>query len=207
MKRSIPILFLALISMATTAFRPAGENGYDIGDVVTDFALTNVDGEAVSLADYPDTKGFIVVFTCNTCPYAVAYEDRIIELDNAYRELGYPVVAINPNDAERKPGDSFEAMVTQAEEHAYPFPYLHDADQSVAKQFGATRTPHIYLLQRNNAGKLRVAFIGAIDDAPYAPEQAEEHWVKKAIESLEAGELPEPAKVKAIGCTIKWSES
>ncbi len=184
-----------------------GENaGYGIGDLVEDFSLKNVSGDMVSLADYPDAKGFILIFTCNTCPYAVAYEQRIIELDAEFAAKGYPVIAINPNDAQRKPGDSFQAMVERAATKDYTFPYLHDESQDIARRFGATRTPHVYVLQKNNEGRARVAFIGAIDDAPYEPEQVEEHWVRDAIEALQAERKPDPAQVKAIGCTIKWAQ-
>lgn len=194
------------LAEASNALSPAGESGYAIGDLVEDFSLKNVDGEMVSLTDFPDAKGFILIFTCNTCPYAVAYEQRIIELDAEFAAKGYPVVAINPNDAVRKPGDSYDAMVSRAQEKGYSFPYLHDATQDIARQFGATRTPHVYLLQKNNAGRARVAFIGAIDDAPYEPEQVEEQWLRDAIAALDAERKPDPARVKAIGCTIKWAQ-
>lgn len=204
-----PLAAFALVALTLFAFRPSGEapaaDGYAVGSPVEDFQLRNVDGNMVSMASFPEAKGFIVIFTCNTCPYAIAYEQRIQELDADFAEAGWPVIAINPNDAVRKPDDSFDAMVARAEERGYTFPYLHDETQDVARRFGATRTPHVYLVERTDQG-LEVAFIGAIDDAPYAPEQAEAHWVRDAIAALEAGKRPDPAEVKAIGCTIKWAE-
>lgn len=184
-----------------------GGDGYDIGDIVEDFSLKNIDGEMFSLYDMENAEGVIVIFTCNTCPYAVATEDRVIALDKKYSSQGYPVVAINPNDVNKKPGDSYEKMQARAEEKGYTFPYLLDNTQEVARTFGATRTPHVYLLQKNNNGKMRVAFIGAIDDKPMDPDRVEQHFLQDAIRSLQNNEKPDPAKVKAVGCTIKWAES
>jgi glutathione peroxidase-family protein len=96
-------------------------SGYQIGDMATDFKLKNVDNKMVSMADYKEAKGFIVIFTCNHCPYAVAYEDRIIALDKKYKKLGYPVIAINPNNPEVQPQDSFELMQVRAKEKKFTF--------------------------------------------------------------------------------------
>ncbi|MEC7658907.1 MAG: redoxin domain-containing protein, partial [Bacteroidota bacterium] len=117
-------------------------DGYQIGDVATDFSLPNVDGKMVSLSDYADAKGFIVIFTCNTCPYSVAYEDRIIALDNKYSGQGYPVIAINPNDPAAIDGDELSDMKVRAEEKGFTFPYLQDVGQQIYPQYGATKTPH-----------------------------------------------------------------
>src|SRR5690606_30003035 len=124
------------------------DSGYKIGDEATDFKLENIDGNQVSLADYPDAKGFIVIFTCNHCPYAVAYEDRIIALDEKYKPLGYPVIAINPNDPEVQPEDSMEEMRKRAAEKGFTFPYLLDLGQEIYPQYGATKTPHVFLLNK-----------------------------------------------------------
>src|SRR5512145_2157842 len=121
--------------------------GYKVGDKASDFKLKNVDGKMVSLKDYPQAKGFVVVFTCNHCPYAKAYQDRLIALDKKYKKLGYPVIAISPNDPVMEPEDSYENMVKLAKEKHYTFPYLLDETQSVYRTFGAKRTPHIYLLE------------------------------------------------------------
>lgn len=200
------ILSLSLLTLcALFAFTPVPpvSGGYDIGDAVEDFTLKNVDDKMHAMSDLVGGKGAIVVFTCNTCPYAVAYEQRIIDLDAKYRPMGYPVVAINPNDVKRKPGDSFEKMKELSERRGYTFPYLHDETQEIAKAFGATRTPHIYLLKREK-DDMRVAFIGAIDDNADDANAVDEHFLANAIASIEAGNKPEPAKVKAVGCTIKW---
>ena len=176
--------------------------GYDIGDKATDFKLKNVDGNMVSLADYEDAKGFIVIFTCNHCPYAIAYEDRIIELDKKYKALGYPVIAINPNDPDVQPGDSYEGMQERAKDKGFTFPYLYDKDQSTYPKYGATRTPHIYVLNKEG-GDMIVRYIGTIDDNYGDASAVKERYLANAVDALLAGKAPDPAVTKAIGCSIK----
>jgi peroxiredoxin len=172
------------------------------GDAARDFILKNVDGKMVSLSDYKDSKGVIVVFTCNPCPFAQAYEQRIINLHKKYSSLGYPVVAIDPNDDEISPDDTFEKMKERAMERNYPFPYLKDETQEVYKAYGAARTPHIFLLN-NKKGKFIVAYVGAIDDNAMDASSVTKNYLENAIKALVAGEKPDPATTKAVGCTIK----
>ncbi|MFD1631989.1 redoxin domain-containing protein [Pseudopedobacter beijingensis] len=106
--------------------------GYKPGDEAIDFKLKNVDGKLVSLSDYKQAKGFIVIFICNPCPYVKLYEQRILELNNKYAPLGYPVIAINPNDAELSKADAFDKMQERARERKYTFPYLVDETQEIA---------------------------------------------------------------------------
>ena len=127
--------------------------GYGIGDVATDFKLKDVNGKMVSLSDYKDAKGFVIIFTCNTCPFAVASEDRINALDKKYKEKGYPVIAINPNDPEVQPDDTYELMQAKAKDKNFSFPYLYDSSNSVYAMYGATKTPHVYLLKKEDEGK------------------------------------------------------
>jgi len=181
------------------------EKGYDVGDIVEDFKLKNVDGDMLSLSDMEEAKGFIIVFTCNHCPFSVMYEDRLLGFDQMYASQGYPVIAINPNDEIRKPEDSYEAMVTRSAEKKFTFPYLHDSTQEIATTFGATRTPHIYVLAKNE-GDLVVKYIGAIDDSPRDAEDVEDPYLHKAMRSIISGMDPDPNFTKAIGCTIKWAE-
>lgn len=188
-------LFSSLAAMSFTSVGP----GYGVGDKAADFKLKNVDGEFVSLSDYKEAKGFIVTFTCNTCPYAVMYEDRLIELHNKYAPMGYPVVAINPNDPEVKPADDFNSMVKRSEDKNFPFAYLFDEGQNVYPDFGATKTPHVYLLDNT----LTVKYIGAIDDNARDASLVTERYVENAIAAMEAGEEINPSKTKAIGCSIK----
>ena len=187
------LIFAGLVSFTII------DNGYEVGDTAADFELKNVDDSMVSLADFPDAKGFIVTFTCNHCPYAVLYEDRLIELHNKYAPMGYPVIAINPNDPEVQPADGFDEMKQRAEEKGFPFPYLFDEGQQVYPVFGATRTPHVYLLDADR----KVRYIGAIDDSPRDAEAVEVKYVEDAIAALEGGTNPDPDFTKAIGCSIK----
>lgn len=176
--------------------------GVKPGDKAIGFTLKNVDGTSVSLTDYIDQKGVILVFTCNPCPFAKAYEQRIIKLHENYAELGFPVVAINPNDEEISPEDSFENMKARASERNYPFPYLKDETQEVFKAYGASRTPHVFLL-KNNGGDFTVSYIGAIDDNAMDASAVGQTYVADAIRALMSGRDPDPAFTKAIGCTIK----
>jgi glutathione peroxidase-family protein len=168
-----------------------------------DFKLKNVDGKMVSLADYKSAKGFIVVFTCNHCPYAKGYEDRIIALDKKYATLGYPVVAINANDASQAPEDDYTTMQERAKAKNYSFPYLLDETQTVAKTYGAKRTPHVFVLNKEG-GALVVKYIGAIDDNFEDPSAVKEKYVENAVDDLRSGKPVTPGTTKAIGCTIKW---
>lgn len=179
------------------------QTGYEVGDIAADFELKNVDGSMVSMSDYEDAKGFAVIFTCNHCPYAQAWEQRIIDLHEDYAPKGYPVIAINPNDPKLQPEDSFEKMQERAEEKEYPFPYLIDAEQTVYKKYGATKTPHVFLLDKQENGKLKVTYIGAVDDNYEDPEAVEETYLANAIDALLADKTPSPRHTKAIGCSIK----
>lgn len=173
--------------------------GYKVGDKATDFKLKSVDNKMYSMADYKDAKGFIVVFTCNHCPFAVKYEDRIIDLAKKYKSKGYVLLAINPNDPAVQPEDSFELMQKRAKEKKFSFPYLFDEGQKIYPQYGATKTPHVFLLDKN----LVVKYIGAIDDNVEDASQVKEKYLENAIAALEKGEEPTPNTTKAIGCTIK----
>lgn len=175
---------------------------YKVGDKVDDFSLKNVDGKMVSMADYANAKGYIIIFTCNTCPYSNMYEDRIIALDKKYAQKGWPVIAINPNDPEIQEGDSFDNMKKRAGEKGYTFPYLLDEGQEVYPKWGAARTPHVFIVSNNNGGKI-LEYIGTIDDNARDESAVTVNYVDKTIASLEANETPEPRTTKAIGCTIK----
>lgn len=194
------ILLILLLSALAAPF--AISQGYDIGDEAMNFKLKNVDGNYVSLSDYSDEKGVIVIFTCNHCPYAKAYEQRIIKIDQQFDPKGYPVVAINPNDPKLVPEDSFENMKKRAENKNYTFPYLIDAKQEVYKAYGATNTPHVFVL-KNNQGDFTVKYIGTIDNNYKNPDKVTKTYLADAVESLLNGKKPDPAKTKAIGCSIK----
>jgi len=178
MKNTI-LLFFSLLTASLVG------QGYDIGDTAADFSMLNVDGKNVSLSDYEDANGFIIVFTCNHCPYAVMYEDRLIELQKKYEPQGYPIVAIMPNDPEVKPADSYNNMKIRADEKGFNFAYLYDEGQKIYPIYGATKTPHVYLLDKERVSEV------------------EETFLADAIEALKAGKTPDPATTKAIGCSIK----
>ncbi|MFO8235544.1 MAG: thioredoxin family protein [Bacteroidales bacterium] len=180
----------------------AMSQGYDIGDKATDFELKNVDETHVSLSDYEDEEGVILVFTCNHCPYAKAYEQRIIELDKKFASKGFPVVAIQPNDPELVEEDSFENMQKRAKEKDYSFPYLIDEKQEVYKAYGATHTPHLYILENNN-GDFIVQYIGTIDDNYKDEDEVEKRYAADAVKAMLENKTPNPNTTKAIGCTIK----
>jgi len=178
------------------------DDGYGIGDYAIDFALKNIDGNMVSLSDYKQAKGFLVIFTCNTCPYAVAYEDRIIALDKKYKAKGIPVVAINPNNPMAQPKDSYEYMQKRAKEKGFTFPYLLDEGQKIYPQYGATKTPHVFLLEKTEKGNL-VRYIGTIDDNYSNAEAVETKYVEDAVDAMLAGQKIKIETTRAIGCSIK----
>ncbi len=200
--KTFKIILMLLVVATISAFTNDTSKGYKIGDEASDFTLRNIDGKMVSLADYKDAKGFIVVFTCNMCPYSVANEDRLIALDKKYKQKGFPVIAINPNDPEVSKGDSFEAMKVRAKEKGFTFPYLFDEGQKVYPKYGATRTPHVYILNKKK-DKLIVEYIGAIDDNSRDENNVKERFVENAVEALLKGEKPTKTDTRAIGCSIK----
>ncbi len=198
-------LFFTVMAIIGLSFLSTAHEGYHVGDAISDFSLKSTKGKNVSLADYKDAKGFIITFTCNHCPYAKAYEDRIIALDKKYAAKGYPVIAINPNDAVQYPEDNFDNMEIRAKEKGFTFPYLYDESQEQAKKFGAIKTPHMYVLQKDG-GKLTVKYIGAIDDNWEDASAVKEKYVEAAADALLAGKPVAITSTKAIGCGIKWKK-
>lgn len=195
-------LFTVFILLAVVSSFTYENNGYKIGDYATDFKLKNVDGKMVSLSDFKDAKGFLVIFTCNSCPYAVAYENRIIALDKKYAAKGVPVIAINPNNPEKQSKDSYEQMKVRAREKGFTFPYLFDDGQKIFPQYGATRTPHVYLLEKTKKGNV-VKYIGAIDDNYQDAGAVETKYVEDAVDAMLKKERIKIETTKAIGCSIK----
>lgn len=217
-KKNIIILSLsAVIAVAGTyLFKKANANEtitnkhvdslsvteYQLGDKVADFNLRNVDGKLVSLSDYSSAKGFIVVFTCNHCPFSKAYEDRIIALNTMYASKGFPVIAINPNDPAAYEDDSFENMKARANEKGYKFPYLEDT-QGVGQRFGAKRTPHVFILQKTGGDNI-LRYIGTIDDSAQDASGVTKKYVENAVNNLLEGKPVVIQTTRAIGCAIKW---
>lgn len=197
---AVSMLLLGILGMSFMSEIPSG---YAIGDTARDFSLKNVNGKNVSLSGIKDAKGYIVVFTCNNCPYAKAYEDRIIKLQEKYGSLGYPVVAINSNDPEVAPADSYAKMKERAKSKKFPFVYLYDSTQEIAKTYGATRTPHVFVLDNNRV----VRYIGAIDDNSEDETLVKEKYVENAVDAMRSGQEIAVKETKAIGCGIKWKKS
>ena len=200
MKKLLLFLFVVAVSLHTFA-----ESPYKAGDYATDFSLKNLEGKMVSLSQYENAKGFIVVFSCNTCPVVIKYEDRIKELHKEYSGKGYPVVAINSNDKNLSPGDSYDAMKKHAKKNGYAFEYLYDESQDVAKTYGATNTPHVYLLSKQE-GKLKVEYVGAVDNNADNGAAADKKYLVDALNNLLKGQQPSVKATKAVGCTIKWKK-
>lgn len=204
MKTTIKIFAFVLLAGLASAFtyNKTIASGYKVGDIATDFSLKNIDNKKVALKDFKDAKGFIVIFTCNHCPYAQAYEDRIVALDKKYKKLGYPVIAINPNNPEKQKDDSFELMKVKAKEKGFTFPYLLDEGQKVYPQYGATKTPHVYILQKTPKGNV-VKYIGAIDDNYAEASAVKQKYVENAVNALLKNKEISVKETKAIGCSIK----
>jgi peroxiredoxin len=202
MKKYIFLLFAGLL----TASVANGQSQYKAGDIASDFSLKNVRGEMVSLSQFDNAKGFIVSFWCNTCPVVKKYDQRLQDLNAKYAPKGYPVIAINSNDPSVSPGDSYEKMKETAKNNNYRFEYLYDETQDVAHKYGATNTPHVYVLTKKD-GKLVVDYVGAIDNNADDASAADKKYVEDAINSLLDGENIAVAGTRAIGCTIKWKKS
>ncbi|AWI27253.1 thioredoxin family protein [Flavobacterium pallidum] len=200
----LTMLVLAVIVTAASAFtgkRTIG-GGYKVGDTAADFSLKNVDDKMVSLKDFKSAKGFIIIFTCNHCPFSQAYEDRIIALDKKYSGKGYPVIAINPNNPAKQKDDSFELMKVRAAEKGFTFPYLFDEGQKIYPQYGATKTPHVYVLQKEGKACV-VKYMGAIDDNYEDESAVKQKYVENAVDALLSKKEITVKETKAIGCSIK----
>ncbi|WP_373494958.1 thioredoxin family protein [Aquiflexum sp.] len=193
-----------VLSMGLIVGAMAQNPGYKIGDKAADFKLKSVDGSWVSLPN--NAKGAIVIFTCNTCPYVVAYEDRMIDLHKKYAAKGYPVIAINSNDDKVSPGDSFEKMKDRSKSKKFPYAYAYDKSQEVIKKYGASRTPHVYLLHKEG-NDFMVKYIGAIDNNYQDPTGVTEKYVEEALDDLMNGRKVAVESTKAIGCSIKWTKN
>lgn len=202
MKTTLKSILVVALVLIASAFTLGPDKGYKVGDNATDFKLENIDGKMVSMSDYTDAKGFIIIFTCNTCPYSVANEDRIVALDKKYKSKGYPVIAINPNDPNAIEGDDLSDMKVRAKEKGFTFPYLMDKGQKIYPQYGATKTPHVYILRKDGKKNI-VEYIGAIDDSSRNPNNVKEKFVEDAVDALLAGKNPSKTYTRAIGCSIK----
>ena len=189
-----------IAALLLSAFR------YD-NDLITeksyDFSLLNVDGKMVSLADYPDAKGFIIVFTCNHCPFARLYSERLNKLSEKYKSQGVPLLAISSTDTLMYAEDGFEEMKKKANEEHFNFPYLYDGKQEVARNYKADRTPQAFILWKI-AGNWTVSYKGAIDDNGAEPELVQKEFVSLALDELLSGKPVSIATTSSVGCKLNY---
>ena len=172
------------------------------GERAPAFSLPGVDGKTHTLDSIKGAKATIVVFSCNHCPYVVMNEDRLIAAARDYMSKGVGMAAINANDAASHPEDGYSEMKKRAAEKRFPFPYLRDESQDVARAYGATHTPHLFVFD----GELRLAYTGSVDDdSNYKHRKTpEKHFLRDALDDLVAGRPVRVPDTHAIGCTIKW---
>lgn len=170
-----------------------------IGHDAYGFSLPGVDGRTHSLADYEEVPVLVLVFWCNHCPYVRAYEERTIKIVHEFASKA-AFLAINANDSEKYPEDSFENMQKRAQEMNYPFPYLHDANQIVANAYGATRTPEFFVFDSER----ELRYHGRLDDNWEHPAEVKQEFLRDAIIALLNGDLPHIPQTPPVGCTIKW---
>lgn len=190
---------IACIAFISLFFRVPLSTGYQVGDIIKDFEAKNIDGTSVGTKSFPNAKGYVVVFTCNTCPYAQAYQNRINALAKKLDDKAWPLIAINSNDKGMSPGDSFDQMKQLAKSQGYAFPYIYDESQEIVRAFGASKTPHFYVLDANK----KVKYIGALDDNADDANAVTKHYVEDAIKAIQNNMDPNPSTTRAIGCGIK----
>lgn len=171
---------------------------YEIGDKIEIFSLTDVNGQNVSLSDVAGSSGTVIVFSCNTCPYAKLYEERILQIEDVYGDAGYPVVMINPSDPDLKPGDKIEELKKWVAANEYGSFYLID-NIGLHHRFGAEKTPEVFLLDKD----LILRYRGAIDDSAPGAGSITNKYLENAIQALENDQDPDPAKTRPVGCVIK----
>ncbi len=170
------------------------------GIPLADLKMLDVSSDTVSLGTAVGPNGLVVIFSCNTCPWVIAWEGRYVELAGAYKPKGFGFVAVNPNEAYREKKDSYASMQAHAKEKGYNFYYALDKDSKLARAFGATHTPHVFVF--NAEGKL--VYRGAIDDDAKNPDKVEETYLADALDACLAGKPVKTTSSKALGCTIKF---
>ena len=171
-----------------------------LGAEAPDFSLPGVDGKEHSLESFKEAEILIVVFSCNHCPAAIGSEDRMVQLHQDYAPKGVAMVSINSNEDKNHPDDSFEKMKVRARDKGFPFPYVRDESQDVAKAYGALRTPHFYVFDAQR----RLCYTGRMDDNPFDEAKASQHDLRNALDAMLAGKKPPVALTNPIGCNVKW---
>jgi peroxiredoxin len=174
------------------------KTGISVGDAAPSFELPDTEGNTLALED-GDAQATVVVFTCNHCPYALAWHDRILSVARDYDDRGARFLAINPNDGERYPADSYEAMQKRVRSEEWPLPYLRDESQDVARAFGAKTTPDVFVLDAER----RLRYRGA-PDADYNDPSQNASWLREALDAVLAGREPDTPETDPVGCSVKW---
>jgi len=194
--------FISLILIGCLTILSAKE--LDLGSILPlgDIKMADISGKDVSLNDAKGKNGLLVIFSCNTCPWVIAWEDRYVELADTYKDKGVGIVAINSNETQFENVDSMEEMQAHAKEQGYNFYYTMDNGSKLASEFGATRTPHIYLFDKKD----KLVYRGAIDDNARKPDKVENTYLADAIDNMLAGSAIDPAATKALGCAIKFAK-
>ncbi|TAE33561.1 MAG: thioredoxin family protein [Cytophagales bacterium] len=198
----LTLVALSLVATLSMAQTPVAK-GYAVGDVVADFQVRNIDNQFIALNKYANQKGIVVVFMANHCPFAKAYEDRLMAIHNRFAPQGFPVLAVQASDVAAYPEDAYETVQSRSRERGFPFPYTIDEIQAVARAFGATRTPQVFVLTVAN-GKFVVRYSGAIDDNPQDAAGVQKRHLEDALNSLLAGQSVTTNTTRPIGCAIKW---
>ncbi len=171
----------------------------ELGEPAPGFDLLGTDGKKHSLASFQDKTALVVIFSCNHCPYAQAYEDRMVSIQRDYAGKGVQLVAINSNDEKAYPQDSYPEMIKRAKEKGFNFPYLRDQDQSVVTSYGAVCTPHVFAFD----GAMVLRYRGRIDDSK-DPAQVKSHDLRNALDDITGGHKVRAPDTKPFGCSIKW---
>jgi peroxiredoxin len=171
-----------------------------IGAKAPDFKLPGIDGRTYSLADFRAAKVLVVVFACNHCPFVVGSEERMKKFVADYAPRGVQMIAINANETQNHPKDSFAHMKTHAAEKGLTWAYVRDDSQAVARAYGALRTPHFYVFD----GERKLRYTGRLDDNPREPGKETTHELRDAVDALLAGKAPAVALTNPIGCNVKW---
>lgn len=192
-----------LVASLTVQAQTPVSKSYAVGDAVAEFQVRNITNQFVNLADYTAQKGVVVVFMANHCPFSKAYEDRLMVIHNRFVTQGYPVLAVQASDVTVYPEDAYEVVQSRSRERGFPFPYTIDENQLVARAFGATRTPQVFVLTRTG-GKFVVQYMGAIDDNPQDAAGVQKHYLNDALVSLTTGRVIQINTTRPIGCAVKW---
>ena len=198
-------VLLILLAVGFLAFLPIEDKLADRLEIgakapLTDVEVTDVSGEVLTLEEVAGENGLLVNFSCNTCPWVEAWEDRYNPITKMAEENGIGVIMLNPNAAIRNDGESMDDMQARAKSSNYDFYYALDEQAKLAEAFGATRTPDIFLFNSN----MELVYTGAIDDNAKSAEEVDQPYLKNAIQNLVAGKEIDPKTTKALGCTIKW---